>query len=96
MATEHPRACSSDRTLESRSSYGQRRISDDQSYERRETVANVAPASRLYSGFPSEAHYLKALREWAEEQKYVPHDAGWAAFWLLRGTTMQEYASRPP
>lgn len=60
---------------------------------RRET--ELAPSSRPYRGFPSEAHYLAALRAWAESRQYAdPFETGLIGFY---GTsTMGEMASKPP
>lgn len=59
---------------------------------RRETLATATP--QPYRGFPSEAHYLAALRAWAEEKKYIRYDTGLKGFYGER--TVEEYASQPP
>ncbi|KAL9533859.1 hypothetical protein SMMN14_02889 [Sphaerulina musiva] len=47
-----------------------------------------------YRGFPSKAHYLAALHEWAEEKRYLP--AGTTTVEGFYGnTTLESYASRP-
>lgn len=79
-----------DMTPRAQSPSRQSQISD---YERRDTIAESTPARRPYKGFPSEEEYLEALREWAEEKKYVSNDAMLTGFYGL--TTMKEYASRP-
>ena len=61
---------------------------------RRDTIADPTPVSKPYKGFPSEAHYLAALREWADEQKYIKYDTMLSGFY--GPTTLEEYASRPP
>lgn len=62
-------------------------------HERRDTIAETTPAQRPYRGFDSEEEYLEALREWAEEKKYISHSMTLTGFY--GGTTMQEFASRP-
>ncbi|KAK5108828.1 hypothetical protein LTR62_007802 [Meristemomyces frigidus] len=60
--------------------------------ERRETIS--APSQQPYRGFPSEAHYLAALHQWAEGQKYVQvADSPLVGFY--GHTSLGEYAARP-
>ena len=89
-----PRAHSPVRASVSGGSLSQVRIPAGQSHERRKTLADAAPASKPYRGFSSEAQYLEALQEWAEEKKYIYHDTRLTGFYGK--TTMEEYASRPP
>ncbi len=54
-----------------------------------------APSSRPYRGFPSEAHYLAALRAWAESKQYAePFETGLVGFYGTK--TMGELASKQP
>lgn len=62
--------------------------------ERRDTIADPSAAPRPYKGFPSEAHYLAALHDWAESKKYIqPSDA--TLYGFFGPISMEEYASRP-
>ena len=61
--------------------------------QRRETIAEATPVRRPYRGFASEEEYLAALKEWAEEKKYVQHPTMLTGF--FGPTTLQELASRP-
>ena len=62
-------------------------------YERRDTIATPSAAPRPYRGFPSEAHYLAALREWAESKKYL--DAGTTLIGFYGEKSMEDYSNRP-
>ena len=58
---------------------------------RRDTLTDPTP--RPYKGFPSEAAYLAALHEWAEEKKYITPNT--QLFGFYGHTTMSDYASKP-
>jgi hypothetical protein len=79
-----------DRTPRAQSPSRSSQVTD---YERRDTIAESKPTRRPYKGFASEEEYLEALREWAEQKKYITHDTMLTGFYGK--TTMQEYASRP-
>jgi hypothetical protein len=46
-----------------------------------------------YRGYPSEAHYLAALRAWADSKRYVENDSALVGFYGQ--TTVAEYCERP-
>lgn len=57
------------------------------------TQTQTTQTPQTYRGFPSEAHYLAALREWAEDHQYEKKpDVGFAFY---GEKTMQDYASQP-
>ncbi|KAK4550864.1 hypothetical protein LTR36_000444, partial [Oleoguttula mirabilis] len=47
-----------------------------------------------YKGFPSEAHYLAALHEWAESKKYI-QTTDTTLYGFYGENTIEDYASRP-
>ena len=65
-------------------------LSTSTAHERRATIA----APTTYKGFPSEAHYLAALNEWAESKKYV-QSTDTTLLGFFGETTLEEYAKRP-
>lgn len=68
------------------------RIPAGQRHDRHASIATPAP--QPYRGFPSEAHYLAALNEWAESKKYI-QQTDTTLYGFYGETTMEEYASRP-
>ena len=73
-------------------SSSQFKIPAGQAHERRDTIAAPSEAPRPYKGFPSEAHYLAALNEWAESKKYIYYDKSLIGFYGQK--TMGDYANQ--
>ena len=46
-----------------------------------ETTQTQQQQGQTYRGFPSEAAYLEALRQWAESKKYVQPELGLRGFY---------------
>ncbi|KAF1827536.1 uncharacterized protein K489DRAFT_375646 [Dissoconium aciculare CBS 342.82] len=66
----------------------------DPQNSRRGTIADPATVPTIsYRGYPSEAHYLAALRAWADSKRYVENDSALVGFYGQ--TTMAEYCGRP-
>lgn len=65
---------------------------------RQSSIATIAPTP--YKGFPSEAAYLRALEEWAEEKKYIqPSDESHTLSGWYGTKTMDDYIEgqdKPP
>ena len=63
--------------------------------QRRDTIADPTRAPNPYRGFPSEEHYLAALRDWADSKKFMePVDTTLYGFY--GPTSLQDYANKPP
>lgn len=65
-------------------------------HTRHQSIAEptTEPTPRPYRGFPSEEHYLAALREWAESKKYLQStETQLVGFYGPK--TLQEYADQP-
>jgi hypothetical protein len=61
----------------------------------RGTIGDIATSGPTagYRGFPTEAHYLAALRSWADSKRYVENESALVGFY--GETTMTEYCERP-
>ncbi|WPH04067.1 Hypothetical protein R9X50_00695200 [Acrodontium crateriforme] len=64
------------------------------SQDERRNITPILTSPQPYRGFPSQAHYLAALEEWADSKRYVQYSQPLVGFYGLE--TLQEYASRPP
>eukprot|EP00918_Siedleckia_nematoides_P005419 GHVU01011948.1.p1 GENE.GHVU01011948.1~~GHVU01011948.1.p1 ORF type:complete len:169 (-),score=22.48 GHVU01011948.1:323-829(-) len=62
-------------------------------HTRHASLADPAPP-QPYRGFPSEEHYMAALREWAESKKYLQQDQT-QLIGFYGDKTLQEYADKP-
>lgn len=59
--------------------------------ERRDTIADPTNIPRPYRGFPSEAHYLAALKSWAESRSLYVEPLPTSLIGFYGEKTMQEY-----
>ncbi|KAI5357988.1 hypothetical protein Slin15195_G063180 [Septoria linicola] len=58
------------------------------------TLVDTSSTDTPYRGFPSRAHYLAALQEWADEKRYLqPSETTLNGFY--GSTTLETYANRP-
>ena len=58
-----------------------------------DTASIIVPTQTPYRGFPSEDHYLAALRAWAAEKEYVQLDTALVGWYGKK--TKEDYLNQP-